>query len=327
MRSSTAFRVVSASLSDVGRRRAANQDYCEEFADPRPGARLLVLCDGMGGHQGGETASRLAVDTIGEVFRALDDAPEVALPRALKTANERVFTTGREQPELKGMGTTAVALLLEAGGLGVVAHVGDSRAYRIRDGRAEALTKDHSLWAETLGRGELSPEEIDALPRNVLTRAIGADIEVQVDVDRFEVTVGDRFLLCSDGLWNVVADGEIALLVSTEKPEEAARHLVALANERGGPDNITVQIAVAASADGSATAEVWRGADLDAAWTRVRADAAGARLRRIRRGAAIAAAIVLLLIGALVATAVWREDAPAGLPSITTPPPRAGDSR
>lgn len=236
-----------ASLSDVGRQRAIQQDACADFADAG-GFHLLVVADGLGGHAGGETASSTAVHAIGEVFAKGPDRDGELLRSALRAANERIFELARERSELRGMGTTAVALLLAEGGRSAwVAHAGDSRAYRLRGRRLRALTQDHSWLENEVRSGRLSPRKASTDPRrNVLLRCLGVEPVVEVEVTRVSARPGDRFVLCSDGLWNAVAADEIAEIVRHNAPAASARALVDLANARGGSDNITVQVAALA---------------------------------------------------------------------------------
>lgn len=234
-------RVATASLSDVGRRRRANQDFCAEFPG-EGGAVLLVCCDGMGGHQGGEVASQLAVATIGEAFAASEGDPRKRLELAFKEANRRVRARADGDEKLDGMGTTAVALYFDGAAAAWVASVGDSRAYRVREGRAEQLTVDHSVVAELLRLGRISAAEAARQPHNQLARAIGAEEDIEVDTFQLDARDGDRWLLCSDGLWNLVGEQEIAERLRKDSPQDAARRLVESANERGGTDNVTVQV-------------------------------------------------------------------------------------
>lgn len=250
-----------ASRTDVGRVRAANEDSCGAFEGEGP-ARLLVVADGMGGHRGGATASQTAVATIGEIFEEAGTArPADMLSRAIETANARIFSMAQADPELEGMGTTVVAFLLDDRLRGTVAHVGDSRAYRYRQGRLEALTTDHSVVAEMHRRGLISADEAAVHPRrNEILRSVGVLPEVEVETTSAEVVAGDRILLCSDGLSGVLSDEEIAAVIQSELPEDAVETLIRLANERGGPDNITVQVlsvpASASEGDPEATAPV-----------------------------------------------------------------------
>ena len=233
--------MVTASLSDVGRRRRANQDFCAEFPSA-PGGVLLVCCDGMGGHQGGEVASQLAVATIGAAFSGGEGDPGTRLERAFKEANRRVRERASSDAKLDGMGTTAVALYYDGAATAWIASVGDSRAYRVRAGRAEQLTNDHSVVAELLRVGRITAAEAARQPHNQLARAIGAEDDVEVDTFKHDARDGDRWLLCSDGLWNLVSEREIAERLLREAPLDAARMLVDSANERGGTDNVTVQV-------------------------------------------------------------------------------------
>ena len=238
-----------ASRSDVGRVRTFNEDSCGSFmrAD---GVRLLVVADGMGGHRGGATASREALATIAAAFeesgsRGAHD-PHETLREAIERANGRVHSMSTANPELAGMGTTVVAFLLDTSGIGAVAHVGDSRAYRYRAGRLEALTTDHSVVAEMLKRGVLTAEEAAYHPRrNEILRSVGVSEQVEVEVSAVDIAAGDRILLCSDGLCGVISDSDIGeILASATSAEEAVDALVERANDFGGPDNITVELLV-----------------------------------------------------------------------------------
>lgn len=254
-------RVELASRSHVGQVRTANEDSCDtvERADR---TRLLVVADGMGGHQGGATASRTTVATISEFFEQ-DTAnnTEEMIRSAIASANARVYEMSQQDHELEGMGTTVVAFVLEARHRATVAHVGDSRAYRCRRGQIEALTIDHSVVAEMQRRGLISADEAAIHPRrNEILRSVGVLPEVEVELMSVKVAPGDRFVLCSDGLTGVVSDDEIAAVVQAETPASAVDVLIQMANERGGPDNITVQVvsipASATDTDPEATAPV-----------------------------------------------------------------------
>jgi protein phosphatase len=232
-----------ASLTDVGQRRESNQD---NFGGKTAasGARLLIVADGMGGHAGGATASRIAVEVVERVFDMSEDDPDGLLRTALETANRSIHEAAQNDPSLADMGTTGVALLFQSDGTAWVANVGDSRAYRLHQGRLAQITQDHSLVAELVRSGMITKEEAKVHPRrNEVLRSLGVDSEVTVDVDAVDLQPGDQYLLCSDGLCGVVDDEEIAAVLLRERPEEAARQLVSAANQRGGPDNITVQIA------------------------------------------------------------------------------------
>jgi serine/threonine protein phosphatase PrpC len=234
----------TASLSHVGRVRTINQDDCAEFVKP-DGMQLLVVADGMGGHLGGEVASRTAVEAIGESIQNGSGAPAEMLERAFNAANRRVFDLAAEEAELHGMGTTGVAILLDPSGAAWVAHVGDSRAYRLRGGRLERITDDHSWVFNEMQNMRLTPEEAKVHPhRNALMRAIGVDPEVDVDVTQIDLAAGDRLLLCSDGLWNEVDEETMATVLAEQEPKDCVQRLVHLANEAGGNDNVTVQVAL-----------------------------------------------------------------------------------
>lgn len=229
------------SHSDVGRVRSINQDRCGEFA--ARGYRLLVVADGLGGHAGGEHASRIAVETIGSVFEKDDSKPEAFLHRAFAAANANILRESLQNAELSGMGTTGVALLIGADGAWT-ANVGDSRVYRARAGQLKQLSEDHSVIAAEVRAGRITEAEARDHPlRNRLLRCLGQEGEVEIDVKACEYAPGDRFLLCSDGLWGVVDDQRILAVLVHEDPEAAAQILVDLANRGGGDDNITVQIA------------------------------------------------------------------------------------
>jgi len=221
-------------VSDPGRRRRRNED---SYVVSPP---LFAVADGMGGAQAGELASRLAVEAMGG---APESSGEERLATLIREANRRVFARSHEDAAASGMGTTMTAALVGDGGTVTIGHVGDSRAYRLREDRLEQLTEDHSLVAELVRTGRLSAEEAETHPqRSVITRALGTDPEVDVDVFTIQAEPGDLFLLCSDGLTTMVDDDEIRRTVSEgrEDLESAARELVAKANRGGGEDNITV---------------------------------------------------------------------------------------
>jgi protein phosphatase len=236
-------KLVTASLSDVGRTRTENQDAWREARNAL-GEHLLVIADGMGGHRGGGEAGRMCVQTIEHAFLEQHDSVETRLRRGIDQANDEIYRRGLEDPDLAGMGATCVALVLCPDGRAWVAWVGDSRLYRLRAGKLEQITEDHSLVAEWQKLGVLSAEQAANHPkRNELTRAIGVTRETEPDVRGLELSPGDRFLLCSDGLWGVVDAATVERSLGAQDPREAARALIGAANERGGPDNVTVQIA------------------------------------------------------------------------------------
>lgn len=215
----------------VGRVRKGNED---SYMADEP---LFAVADGMGGHQGGEVASKLALDTL----RKATDG--VALAQAVQDANKAVFERAGRDPGLAGMGTTLTAFLVEGDTLRL-AHVGDSRAYLMRDGELQRITTDHTVVEGLVEKGELTPQEASIHPqRSILTRAIGVDGEVQVDQGSIQPHPGDRLLLCSDGLTGMIEEADIQrILEEHEDPQAAADALVDAANEAGGQDNITAVI-------------------------------------------------------------------------------------
>jgi len=240
-----------AARTDVGMKREHNEDSFLVNED----LGLYVVCDGMGGHAGGETASRLAVQTIERELlsarlRADDpfagDAPlentplAGALREAVEGACAAVFRTSRANPELAGMGTTCISLLLK-GSHALIGHVGDSRAYLVRDGGVHQLSEDHSLVNEQVRAGLLTEEEArHSRLKNIITRSVGFEEDVLVDVIGLETKAGDQFLLCSDGLSNLMMNEEIRDVILQSDLETVPEKLIRLANERGGDDNITV---------------------------------------------------------------------------------------
>ncbi len=239
--------------SHVGRVRDLNEDHlCVWDVPGRPDHTLLVVADGMGGHQAGEVASRLAVDSLRRYLaKALaPDAAQADLARrlagAIRAANRKVYRHGRGRMDLAGMGTTLTAALVAGDSL-FLAHVGDSRAYMIRGGRIRQLTDDHSLVGELLRTGSLSEAEAMAHPqRHMLTRALGVERQTAVDVVRERLEPGDRLVLATDGLTALVSADEILAAVTNpaEDFDQVAARLVGLANLRGGMDNVTVIVAV-----------------------------------------------------------------------------------
>lgn len=230
----------AAALSDVGRRRATNEDRCAVAAD----LGLYLVADGMGGHRAGQMAAQLAAQGAVDALRTLVDA-SASLAEKLRysvaAANREIFSTAQAKPDLAGMGTTLVALLAGEGRI-ALAHVGDSRAYLIRGSRIRQLTHDHSLVAELVRRREITARAARGHPhRHVLTRALGVRRAVEPDLAELTPAVNDSFVLCSDGLTGHVTDDEIAATVlGSADLESACDRLVSTANARGGEDNITV---------------------------------------------------------------------------------------
>lgn len=237
-------KLTTCAITDTGRKRTRNEDAFL-VDDER---RLFVVADGIGGHAGGEVASRLAVDVIGETLGRVESHEITLLGQdllrfAFRRANHAVHAHAKEAFPGQSIGTTAVALLFGRTHA-AVAHVGDSRAYRVRGGGMLRLTEDHSFVAEQVRHGLITESEARRHPRrNWILRSVGHDESVEVDAAITPLAPGDRFVLCSDGLCGLVEDDEIAACVrESGSLDGAAARLVALANERGGDDNITVLV-------------------------------------------------------------------------------------
>jgi serine/threonine protein phosphatase PrpC len=227
--------------TDVGKTRDHNEDsfgvgaadQAERLGD------LLVVCDGMGGHAAGEVASKIGVETILSIYygEASEDRAHV-LEQAFEQANEQIYARGNGS-----MGTTGVAALLLHDALHI-ANVGDSRAYLIRDGEIRQISRDHSFVGDQVAAGLITPDQARSSPhRNVITRALGYQSGVTVDLFRWPLQIDDIIVLCSDGLHGLVTDAEIARIAGEAAPDDAVHQLIDLANSRGGTDNITVAIA------------------------------------------------------------------------------------
>lgn len=232
----------AAGLSDVGRRRRANEDSYSVSPD----LGLYVVADGMGGHKAGRVASELAVEFAVAAVSGSEGSPVSLTERlaaSVSAANREIFSQARSSPELRGMGTTLVAALTGEGCI-ALAHVGDSRAYLIRGEGIRQLTNDHSVVGDLLRRSEITEQDARSHPhRHVLTRALGVRSHVEADLAELSTAVGDTFVLCSDGLTGLVQDHEILKMVLLASSlDDACRRLVHTANERGGEDNITVVI-------------------------------------------------------------------------------------
>jgi len=245
-------RIEVAGETNVGRKRNHNEDNFALLTE----YGLYVVADGMGGHASGEVASKMAVDSLGEFLNETSDDPERTWPykmdrskgyeenrliTGVKLANLRIYQTSQRDGKKRGMGTTFVGLYAADDGV-YIAHVGDSRCYRFRKGKLEAMTEDHSLLNDYIKMKRLTPEEIENFPhKNVIVRALGMKDTVKVDT-RFEVPeIGDVFLLCSDGLAGPVSDAQIHEILANSNGDikETASKLIERANENGGPDNIT----------------------------------------------------------------------------------------
>jgi serine/threonine protein phosphatase PrpC len=251
------MRAVAWGLTDVGLQREHNEDsfvVLKEFD-------LYVVADGMGGHRAGDVASKLATDTISEFFRstAQDDVTwpfhfdanlseeENRLLTGIRVANRQIFERSTRSREYHGMGTTVVgAMFSPRKGRMYIGHVGDSRCYRIRGGQIQLLTRDHSLFNDyLLAMPDLTEEQRKELPKNVITRALGMQDQVAVDLQNDESQAGDVYVLCSDGLSGMITDEEILAVVQGAAPDsmqEAPKQLIQRANERGGEDNVTAVV-------------------------------------------------------------------------------------
>ncbi len=234
-------------VTDIGCHRRDNQDsyVIRELGDGRV---LLVVCDGMGGAQAGSVASSVAAEAFAAaVEQALAGAPgaeEQALAQACREANRKVYQLSRERAEYEGMGTTLVAALAGPDGC-CMANVGDSRGYLLEEGAVRQVTVDHSLVQLLVDRGEITPDQARVHPRkNLITRALGVDSQVECDLGRLELRPGCRLLLCSDGLTNTMDDETLLRVSGRERsPEGLCQALLDLALERGAPDNVTVVLA------------------------------------------------------------------------------------
>ncbi|HMZ83041.1 MAG TPA: Stp1/IreP family PP2C-type Ser/Thr phosphatase [Rhodocyclaceae bacterium] len=243
--------LVIASRSDAGMVRTHNEDAV--FVSASSG--LIVLADGMGGYNAGEVAAGMAISLLGGELEksiatrrlqrnglAVRADAQALLESHVASANSAIYEAAQSQPQYAGMGTTLVMGLFYDNAV-TFAHIGDSRAYRFREGRLEQLTRDHSLLQEQIDSGMITLEEARlSQNRNLVTRALGVDPAVQAEIRDFDTTPGDIYLLCSDGLNDMVCDGEIAHIVGkyADDPEDAAARLIQQANENGGRDNVSV---------------------------------------------------------------------------------------
>lgn len=250
------MKIKAYALSDVGMRRERNEDSYLTNED----IGLFMVADGMGGHVGGEHASRAAVSTIDESVRGNLEGKDISeleddaifltnfgdnevrdqLRDAIQTASHKIFEEAKNDPRLRGMGTTCVVLLVRNGRV-YIANVGDSRAYLVRNGKISQLTMDHSLVGEQLRAGVISQDAAkEHRLKNIITRSVGFQDEVEIDVMAKIPHEGDTFLLCSDGLTNMLEDSEILGVIAQNPPKESCQILIDTANTRGGDDNITV---------------------------------------------------------------------------------------
>lgn len=238
-----------ASVSDMGRVREVNEDSfcCTELSS---GISLMIVADGMGGHNAGEVASGIAVRTLSQYLleRASEgmsgDQLAEVLQEGIQKANSDIYASSLGKSEYSGMGTTVTSAVISYDRM-VVGHVGDSRAYILKDGRLKRITRDHSLVEELVMNGTITEEQAMHHPqKNIITRALGVDGIVDIDIQRVDIRAGDTVLLCTDGLTNMLEEDRIErVLVQTQNPDDAAHRLVQMANEAGGQDNVTVLLA------------------------------------------------------------------------------------
>lgn len=233
----------SVAMTDIGRRRKVNQDYV--YASDQPVGNLpnlYIVADGMGGHRAGDLASSCAVEKVVEaVKRCMDERPALILQKAIRYANYELYRMAMEHEAYHGMGTTLVALTV-FGYEALAVNIGDSRLYEVTSEGIRQISEDHSLVAELVRKGELSPQEARKHPdKNIITRALGIQEEAEIDLFPFQADRGSRYLLCSDGLSNMVEDTELCRLIQQDrKLEEIGGRLILEANKNGGTDNIAV---------------------------------------------------------------------------------------
>ena len=233
--------MIFSAVTDIGKKRSSNQDSCHV------GGNWCVVADGMGGHNGGKVASQTAVEVITKFIESEGGSEaencESLLRRAIAAANAEIFAMSLSDPTLDGMGTTAV-LCRFTEGMATVAHAGDSRAYLIGAEGIVQITHDHSIVQQLIESGTITPLEAKTHPhKNLITRAIGTELHIEVDLTEIAVKKGDRILLCTDGLTAFLADDEIEDVIRKHDIDTAAAELVSRANDAGGADNITVVIA------------------------------------------------------------------------------------
>jgi PPM family protein phosphatase len=239
-----------ASLSDLGCLRENNEDrysYWEPHSEEqfKIKGRLISVADGMGGYEGGQEASRIAIEAVEEAYATGTGAdPQSLLVAGFHTAHQKIIEYADRHPGLQGMGTTCTTIALLGTRL-YFAHIGDSRLYLVRDSAISRLTHDHSYVGRLIDNGIISPEEAESHPqRHILTAALGAGTDVDPDcpTNPIDLRTGDTLVLCTDGLWGIVHDEELRTAIDGHTPKESCRQLVQMALARGGPDNITLQV-------------------------------------------------------------------------------------
>jgi protein phosphatase len=225
-------------LTDIGNFRKVNEDYVDYFTDETK--RIYVIADGMGGHNAGEIASKLAVENTISYINSLEelDDLEESIREAVLDSNMKIFELSSSRNELNGMGTTLTACLVKGGEM-VVAHVGDSRCYVIKDKKISQVTKDHSLVQQLLDEGSITESEADNHPnKNIITRALGTNSTVEVDVIKMDIEGVEKVILCTDGLSNLISEQELYDIVMNE--DDCCAELIELSKSRGAKDNISV---------------------------------------------------------------------------------------
>ena len=300
--------LIYSDRSDVGRRRANNQDSRSVLPPSSPQQYrtrgwLFLVADGMGAHAAGEMASGIAAERVPLVYeKSAHHSPAFALRRSIEQTNAEINAKGESAEEHRGMGTTCTTLVLVPRGA-LVGHIGDSRVYRVRGRTIDQLSRDHSLvWELELAGGMSREQAAGAAPKNIITRSMGPHPEVDVDLEGpFPVEEGDTFILCSDGLSGQLEDAEIGLLAAELEPREATAALVGLALVRGAPDNVTVIVARAGAE------EVSKVSGSDPPWPLTEASSAGAGGGGALPWKWLAAAAVSLFV-ALVSVGLWRGD-------------------
>lgn len=240
--------ITFASKTDIGMMRGENQDALGKFPSGNldlsvPKGQLFIIADGMGGHAGGSEASKLAVKTIGQTYFSSKGTIPESLKQAFRSANRAIYDFSINNPQFIGMGTTCIALVFHSDAASI-AHIGDSRLYRISKNKIEQLTSDHSKVAEMVRRGIITSDEARSHPeRSMLYRAMGVRTDIEFDImNSIELGSSEFFLMCTDGLTGYVEPKELQEIVLSHPPQGACDMLVDLANRRGGHDNITVQI-------------------------------------------------------------------------------------
>ena len=281
----------AASMTDVGRARERNEDAA--FV----GKAVFAVADGLGGHNAGEVASNLALGPVASLDEMEPRKASHHVADAVRKSNRAVFDRAQQDAELKGMGTTMTAVVVSEG-IAHIAHVGDSRCYLVRGGQIEQLSHDHTLVARMVSEGKLTAEQAEVHPqRSILTRALGADRDVDVEEVNVPLATGDRLVLCSDGLSGVLAPDDIRAVVTDGADlEEICRALIDAANARGGPDNITAVVVDVGTVQGSSAGPLGR------------RNEPGHRRRVPVRPLVWAALLATVLIGGYMGVQSWADN-------------------